>query len=118
MRMLFALAAAATAATAAAAKHTAVPRAPRGHVAVSEMVKAGAKPERVMAATKVGPLPGINATSYAGFIEVNATAGANHFYWFVGRAERPRERSCRPLTRSAADEGCARPRFLAGTGPR
>ena len=35
----------------------------------------------VRKAAKVGPLPGINATSYAGFFEVNATAHAEHFFW-------------------------------------
>jgi vitellogenic carboxypeptidase-like protein len=35
----------------------------------------------VRGASKVGPLPGINATSYAGFFEVNATAHAEHFFW-------------------------------------
>jgi hypothetical protein len=35
----------------------------------------------VRSAAKVGPLPGINATSYAGFFEVNASAHAEHFFW-------------------------------------
>ena len=36
----------------------------------------------VRAASRVGPLPGISAPSYAGWLEVNATAHANHFFWF------------------------------------
>ena len=46
---------------------------------LSPLLRAGAD---VRAAAKVGPLPGINATSYAGFFEVNATAGAEHFFWY------------------------------------
>jgi vitellogenic carboxypeptidase-like protein len=36
----------------------------------------------VRAPSKVGPLPGINATSFSGFFEVNATAHASLFFWF------------------------------------
>ena len=36
----------------------------------------------VFNAAIVGPLPGINATSYSGFFTVNKTANANHFFWF------------------------------------
>ena len=36
----------------------------------------------VFAASIVGPIDGITVPSYAGFFEVNATAHANHFYWY------------------------------------
>ena len=36
----------------------------------------------VFDAAKVGPLPGINATSYSGFFNVNKTANAYHFFWY------------------------------------
>jgi carboxypeptidase C (cathepsin A) len=36
----------------------------------------------VFDAAIVGPLPGINATSYSGFFTVNKTANANHFFWY------------------------------------
>ena len=41
-----------------------------------------ARGEDVFAASLVGPIAGITVPSYAGFIEVNATAHANHFYWY------------------------------------
>ena len=36
----------------------------------------------VVAPSKVGPLPGINATSYSGYFEVNATSHSSLFFWY------------------------------------
>ena len=46
---------------------------------LSAILEAGGN---VMDAAKVGPLPGINATSYSGFFNVNKTANAYHFFWY------------------------------------
>jgi hypothetical protein len=46
---------------------------------LSPVLRAGGD---VRAASLGGPLPGIAAPSYAGFFEVNATAHAEHFFWY------------------------------------
>jgi vitellogenic carboxypeptidase-like protein len=50
-----------------------------GRRQLSPLLRAG---EDVLAPSKVGPLPGINASSYSGFFEVNATAHASLFFWY------------------------------------
>jgi hypothetical protein len=45
---------------------------------LSPLLRAGAD---VLGPSKVGPLPGINATSYSGYFEVNATDHASLFFW-------------------------------------
>ncbi len=37
----------------------------------------------VPSASKVGPLPGITAASFAGYFEVDAAAHAELFFWYV-----------------------------------
>ena len=49
---------------------------------LSSLLANGASPATVAAAAKVGPLPGINHDSFAGWFTVNATVNANHFFWF------------------------------------
>jgi hypothetical protein len=51
---------------------------PLGRRNLSPLLRAGAD---VFAPSKVGPLPGINSTSYSGFFEVNATDHASLFFW-------------------------------------
>lgn len=41
-----------------------------------------ARGEDVHASSLVGPIDGVTVPSYAGFFEVNATAHANHFFWY------------------------------------
>ncbi len=48
---------------------------------VTPLILAGASPAAIFAATAV-TLPNITRPSFTGFIEVNATAGAQHFYWY------------------------------------
>jgi len=49
-----------------------------GRRMLTPLLKAGLD---VVGPSRVGPLPGINATSYSGFFEVNATAHASLFFW-------------------------------------
>ena len=66
--MLFRLAAALCLGSAAAAA-----------ASLSPLIAAGGD---VRAVSKVGPLPGISATSYAGLITTNASANAEAFFWY------------------------------------
>jgi vitellogenic carboxypeptidase-like protein len=51
-------------------------------VDLSAMLAAGKPAADIRAAAKVGPLPGIAATSYAGWFTVNASVHAEHFCWY------------------------------------
>ena len=46
---------------------------------LSALLRAGGD---VRAVTKVGPIPGITATSYAGYFQVDAAANASLFSWY------------------------------------
>ena len=50
-----------------------------GRRQLSPLLRAGLD---VRGPSQVGPLPGINATSFSGFFEVNATAHASLFFWY------------------------------------
>jgi vitellogenic carboxypeptidase-like protein len=65
-------------AAAAAAWSPAAPLDALGRRQLSPLLRAGLD---VRGPSKVGPLPGINATSYSGFFQVNATSGSSLFFW-------------------------------------